>query len=321
MSLKKLSTMLLGALVLIGMMGVSDVRAEYPEKPITLILPMGAGGSHDRNARVFTSVIPQFLGNAVIVKLMPGASGQVGTAAAAKAKPDGYTLLFTHNYYDQLQQHVKKLPYNTTKDFVSVAQLNSGNFSVIVRADSQFKTWQQLVAYAKKNPGKLKLSHSGQWGAGHVPSMQLLNEAGIGGKLIMVPYKGGGPSMRGFLAGEADLTVQFKSTIKAQGKNVRVLISAGNKSQFPPAPTFKDLGYTADLGQMRRIIMAPRGIPADRLAKLQDALKKIQKFKTYKRLIKAIGEETNFINGPDYEKLRPKQSAGFKTLVKSLTGK
>ena len=91
-------------------------KADYPEKPITLILPMGAGGSHDRNARVFTSVIPEFLGNAVIVKLMPGASGQVGTAAAARAKPDGYTLLFTHNYYDQLQKHVKKLPYNTDKD-------------------------------------------------------------------------------------------------------------------------------------------------------------------------------------------------------------
>ena len=81
------------------------------EKPITLIIPVGAGGSHDRNARVFTSVIPEFLGNAVIVKLMPGASGQVGTAAAAKAKPDGYTLLFTHNYFDQLDQDDCSLIY------------------------------------------------------------------------------------------------------------------------------------------------------------------------------------------------------------------
>jgi tripartite-type tricarboxylate transporter receptor subunit TctC len=321
MNFKKISTMLLGTLALVGMMGVDTVRAEYPEKPITLILPLGAGGSHDRNARVFTSVIPQFLGNAVIVKLMPGASGQVGTAAAAKAKPDGYTLLFTHNYYDQLQQHVKKLPYNTTRDFVSVGQLNSGTFSVIVRADSPFKSWKQLVAHAKANPGKLKLAHSGNWGATFTPALQLFTEAGIAGKVVMVPYKGGGPSLRGFLAGEADFTFQFKSTIKAQGKKVRVLISAGSKSQFPPAPTFGDLGYSTDLGLMRRIVMAPRGIPADRLAKLQMALKKIQKFKTYKKLIKAIGEETDFIDGPDYEVLRPKQSAGFEKLVKSLMGK
>jgi tripartite-type tricarboxylate transporter receptor subunit TctC len=321
MNLKKIYTMLLGGVAIVGMMGADAAQAEFPEKPITLILPLGAGGSHDRNARVFTSVIPEFLGNAVIVKLMPGASGQIGTAAAAKAKPDGYTLLFTHNYFDQLQQHVKKLPYNTTEDFISVGQLNSGAFSVIVRADSPFKSWKSLVTHAKANPGKLKYAHSGNWGATFTPALQLFNESGIAGKIVMVPYKGGGPSLRGFLAKEADFTFQFKSTIMAQGKKVRVLISAGKKSQFPPAPTFGDLGYTADLGLMRRIVMAPRGIPADRLVKIQDALEKIQKFKTYKRLIKAIGEETDYINGPDYEVMRPQQSAAFEKLVKSLRGK
>jgi len=97
MRIRNLTKLLLGAALALGLV-IDDAKAEYPEKPITLILPLGAGGSHDRNARVFTSVIPEFLGNALIVKLMPGASGQVGTAAAAKAKPDGYTLLFTHYY-------------------------------------------------------------------------------------------------------------------------------------------------------------------------------------------------------------------------------
>ena len=82
MTFRKISLMFLGVALVMGL-GAGSVKAEYPDKPITLILPLGAGGSHDRNARVFTSVIPQFLGNAMIVKLMPGASGQVGTAAAA----------------------------------------------------------------------------------------------------------------------------------------------------------------------------------------------------------------------------------------------
>ena len=86
MKLRMIPKLLLGALGAVTMFGADQVRAQYPEKPITLILPLGAGGSHDRNARVFTSTIPQYLGNAMIVKLMPGASGQVGTAAAAKAK-------------------------------------------------------------------------------------------------------------------------------------------------------------------------------------------------------------------------------------------
>jgi len=151
MTFRKISLMFLGAALVLGL-GVGSVKAEYPDKPITLILPLGAGGSHDRNARVFTSVIPSYLGNALIVKLMPGASGQVGTAAAAKAKPDGYTLIFTHNYYDQLQQHVKKLPYNTTKDFVTVAQLNSGNFSVIVKSSSKLKSGVTWSASRRPTP-------------------------------------------------------------------------------------------------------------------------------------------------------------------------
>jgi tripartite-type tricarboxylate transporter receptor subunit TctC len=300
---------------------VDSAKAEYPEKPITMIVPLGAGGSHDRNARVFTSVIPDILGQPVIVKLMPGASGQVGTAAAAKARPDGYTLLFTHNYFDQLQKHVKRLPYDTDKDFVTVGKLNSGSFSVIVRAESPFKTWDDLVKFAKANPGKLKFAHSGNWGATHAPGLQLFTEAGIVDKIVMVPYKGGGPSLRGFLAKEADFTFQFKSTILAQGDKVRVLISAGKKTAFMGVPTFADLGYTPDLGLMHRILMAPRGIPQDRLEKLRSALIKLQEHKTYKRLIKAIGENTDYVNGPEYEKMRPIQSKKYEAMVKVLSGK
>ncbi len=315
MIIRKISLLFIGLAISLGL-GAGAAMAQYPEKPITLIVPLGAGGSHDRNARVFTSIIPQYLGNAVIVKLMPGASGQTGTAAAASAKADGYTLLFTHNYYDQLQQHVKNLPYDTTKDFITVAQLNSNDASLIVRGDSPFKTLKDLVDFAKANPGKLKFSHSGVWGAVHVPAMQFFKEAGI--KVTMVPYKGGGPSMRGFLAAETDFTMQFPSTILAQGEAIRVLASGGAKSHFEGVPSFGDLGYSADIGRMTRIIMAPRGIPADRLKKLQDAMAMVNDDKTYKSLIKRIGENRAFVNGADYEMIRPKQSATYKELVKAL---
>jgi tripartite-type tricarboxylate transporter receptor subunit TctC len=314
MTFRKISLALLGAALVLSL-GVGGARAEFPEKPITLILPLGAGGSHDRNARVFTSTIPTYLGNAIIVKLMPGASGQTGTAAAANAKPDGYTLLFTHNYFDQLQQHVVKLPYDTNKDFVSVAQLNSNDASLIVRSDSPFNTVQELVDYAKANPNKLKFAHSGVWGAVFVPAVRFFKEAGV--KATMVPYKGGGPAMRGFLAAEADFTMAFPSTILGQGDKVRVLAS-GSKGLFKGVPSYGEAGYSDDLGSMRRIIMAPSGIPADRLAKIQDALVQLQGDKTYKRLIKAIGENLNFINGPDYEKLRPQQKETYRELIQSL---
>ena len=104
----------------------------------------------------------------------------------------------------------------------------------------------------------------------------------------------------------------------AQGDTVRVLASGGGKSYFEGVPTYGDLGYSANIGQMTRIIMAPRGIPADRLKKLQDALAMVNEDKTYKGLISRIGENRAFINGPDYEKIRPQQSMAYKELVKAL---
>ena len=311
-------TKLIFAAALLAFAGTGASAADsYPSKPITLILPLGAGGSHDLNARVFTSVIPQYLNQAMVVKLMPGASGQKGTAAAAKARPDGYTLLFTHNYFDQLQQHVTKLPYDTKKDFETVARLNYGVASIVVLASSPHKTLKDMIEYAKKNPGKLKFGHSGNWGAVMVPGAQLLQEAGV--KATLVPHKGGGPAMKALLAGDVDFTMAFPSVIGAQGDKLRVLASGGDKRLFKDVPTLKELGYASDVGLMNRIIMAPKGMPADRMKKLREAFAAMQKDKTYKKLMGRLGENTSLMNGSEYDKLRPTQSDNYKKLVSEIT--
>ncbi len=309
----------LGAVLLLGL-GLPAAQADkYPSKPITMIIPLGAGGSHDLNARVFTSVIPKYLGNAIIVKLMPGASGQKGTAAAAKAKPDGYTLLFTHNYIDQLQQHIEKLPYNTTKDLVTVARLNYGPISLITKPNKPWKSIKELIAHGKKNPGKIKMATSGNWGAVMVPGARVFAKAGV--QVNFIPYKGGGPAFRAFLADEVDITMMFPSVIKGRVKagKIRVLASAGKKRMFK-APTFKELGFDDDIGYMNRIIMAPRGVPEDRLKTLREAIAKLNKNKTYKKLMKKLGENTAYMDGADYEKLRATQKARYGKLVRKLTG-
>ena len=318
MRFRKLFGLTMAALLL-AVAGAMTASADdaYPSKPITLILPLGAGGSHDLNARVFTSVIPQYLNQAMIVKLMPGASGQKGTAAAAKARPDGYTLLFSHNYFDELQQHVTKLPYDTNKDFDAVARLNYGVASIVVLASSPFKTLKDMLDYAKKNPGKLKFGHSGNWGAVMVPGAQLLQEAGV--KMTLVPHKGGGPAMKALLAGDVDFTMAFPSVIGAQGDKLRVLASGGDERMFKDVPTLKELGYSSDLGIMHRIIMAPKGVPADRMKALRDAFAKMQKDKTYQRLMGRIGENMGYMDGADYQKLRPVQSETYKKLVGEIT--
>jgi len=292
---------------------------DYPAKPITMIIPLGAGGSHDLNARVMTSVLPTYLGEPVVVQLMPGASGRIGTAAAAKSKPDGYTLLFTHNFIDELQQYVTKLPYDPNKDFVVVARTNYAPPSVVVRSDSPYKTLKDLLDAAKKNPGKIKFGHSGNWGATMVPGAALLQAAGV--KMTLVPYKGGGPAMRGLLSGDVDFTVAFPSVITSQGDKVRTLVTLADKRVFKDVPTSGEAGYpnVASIATMQRIVLAPAGIPADRLAKLRAGFAKMSKDKTYMKLLKKLDENDEFMSGDQYQTMREKQDKSYAALVKALT--
>ncbi|WP_341861274.1 tripartite tricarboxylate transporter substrate-binding protein [Gymnodinialimonas sp. 57CJ19] len=127
-------------------------QSEYPERPITMVISLGAGGSPDLNARVITSIIPTYLEQAVIVRLTPGAGGQLGTQEVANAPADGYTLLFTHNYIDMLQKHVENLPHNPAEDFVTVARVNYAPIAVAVNADSPYETMDDLIAASRETP-------------------------------------------------------------------------------------------------------------------------------------------------------------------------
>jgi tripartite-type tricarboxylate transporter receptor subunit TctC len=292
---------------------------DYPAKPITMIIPLGAGGSHDLNARVMTSMLPTYLGQPVVVELMPGGSGRIGTAAAAKAKPDGYTLLFTHNFIDELQQHVSKLPYNPNKDFVVIARTNTAPPSLTVRADSRFKTMKDMLDEAKANPGKVKFGHSGNWGAAMVPGAALLQAAGV--KMSLVPYKGGGPAMRGVLSGDVDFTVAFPSVITSQGDKVRTLVTLADKPAFPNVPTTGDIGFpdVANIATMQRVVLAPAGTPPERLAKLREAFAKLAQDKTYMTLLNKLGENNEYMDAEKYTQMRLNQDKAYAKLVKDLT--
>lgn len=297
----------------------SGAQAAYPEKPVTMIIPLGAGGSHDLNARVISSILPSYLGQPVIVKLMPGAGGQTGTAAAAAAPADGYTLLFTHNYIDELQQFVAKVPYDPNKDFVAVARTNTASPTLIVKADSKFKTFDDVVKYGKENPGKLTFGHSGNWGAFMVPGALLFNAVGV--QPTLVPHKGGGPAMQALLAGNVDVSMGFNSSISGQGDKVMPLISVADEPVLDGVKTTKEAGIdgVASLGTMHRVVLAPRGVPDDVLATLRKAFAEMQEDKTYKSLLNKLGENTLYMDGAEYEKVRANQAEKYKAFAESLS--
>lgn len=294
-------------------------QSGYPEKPITMVIPLGAGGSHDLNARVITSIIPTYLDQAMIVRLTPGAGGQKGTMEVANSAADGYTLLFTHNYIDMLQQYVETLPYDPIKDFVPVARINYAPIAVIVRSDSPYETFDQLVAASKDNPGGVQMAHSGNWGALFVPAAQIMKALDMSWNLV--PYQGGGPALQALLAGDADVTMAFPSAIagQLQAGTVRVLATAGAERIYDDVPTFAEVGVEGDVGFMHRVVLAPAGTPQEALDKLGAAFKALEDDKTFTQMMGRLGESVDIIDGPTYQAMREEQDVAYKELVKSLT--
>lgn len=305
---------------LIATLGMGTAAyAEYPEKPITLVIPFGAGGSHDLNSRIITSTIPAHLGQAMIVRLSPGAGGQKGTQEVANADPDGYTLLFAHNYTDMLQQHVENLPYDPMEAFVPVARVNYAPIALMVRADSEYETFEQLIEAAKASPGEIPLSHSGNWGALFTPAAQIMKETGA--FFNMVPYQGGGPATQALLQGDAEVSFGFPSVLGGllDAGQIRVLATAGDERIYEDVPTFAEAGIEGDIGFMHRVVLAPAGTPDDVIEKLEAAFTALQEDRSYQRLMGRLGENTDLLLGDEYQTMREAQSGAYKELVDSIT--
>lgn len=298
---------------------VGAAWADFPEKPITMVIPLGAGGSHDLNARVITSIIPTYLNQAMIVQLTPGAGGQKGTQEVANAKADGYTLLFTHNYIDMLQQHVETLPYDPTKDFIPVARVNFAPIAVVVRGDSPYQTFDDLIAASKAEPGGVQVAHSGNWGALFVPAAQIMKSLDVSWNLV--PYQGGGPALQALITGDADVTMGFPSAISSHVKagTLRILATAGPERIYDDVPTLTEVGVEGDIGFMHRIVLAPAGTPADVLETLGAAFKALEGDKTFTRMMGRLGENIDVIGTDAYEAMRVEQNVAYKELVKALT--
>ena len=298
---------------------LGTVQAQFPDKPVTLITPFAAGGSHDLNARVFTTYIQRYLGAPMIIKLVPGQAGQKGTLEATRAAPDGYTLVFLDNYRDQLHQHTfRNDHYDTNRDLVPVARVNYGQIGVIVRGDSEYQTWSDLEADARKRPGEIKFSHSGLWAALFVPAGQIMKDLSL--QFRMVPYRGGGPAKAALLAGDVDVSMGFPATLTADldTGRIRLLATAGETRMFDDVPTFAEIGLPPTTGFMHRIVMAPSRISEERLGVLRAAFARLQEDEAYQAMMAQLGENTEYMDGADYGTLRLQQAREYAELAQAI---
>ena len=251
-------------------------QEKYPNKPVTIIVPQAAGGANDAIARVVAQKLTEQTGQSFVVENRAGAGGNVGTAAAAKAKPDGYTLMITADSAQVINPFLyQRTGFDPVKDFEPVAPLARAGYVLVANPSFPANNMSEFIAQAKANPGKFAIASAGNGTLNHLLGEMLNSMAGI--QLQHVPYKGVAPAMNDVLGGQlpfvfASLPASL-SHIKA-GKLKALAVSSPKRSPaLPDVPALSEAvpGYA---GTLWIGLFSPAGVPAEVSAKLGEAMGK-----------------------------------------------
>jgi tripartite-type tricarboxylate transporter receptor subunit TctC len=293
---------LAGLASLLALMGgpLAAQETDYPNRPIELVVPYGAGGGNDLTARVMSAVAADHLGQPVIIRIRPGAGSVLGLSEVARSKADGYTLAWP-GPHSLVISAFNEVPLDFLTDLNPVAQMVSGPWWLVVPADSPYNTLEEFINHAKENPGDIVMANSGNLAIGHLPALQLEDMAGI--EFTHLPFDGGGPANAAVISGDADATHGVTAAIvpQLQSGTVRALAVSGPERHpgAPDVPTYEEQGYpimtTINIG-----LVAPAGTPPEVVAKLEEAMKAISEDKTYISLLGKLGETPAYLNAEDY---------------------
>jgi len=273
---------------------------EFPSRPITLICPWPPGGSTDTHLRRFAEISAKYLGQPVVVENKPGAGGTIGPGSIAQtAKPDGYTLSQMHMGAFRVP-HMQKLPWDPVRDFTYVIGLSGYTFGVVVKSDSAFKSFRDLLDYATANPGKMSYSSTGTGTSPHLLMEEVSMKTGV--KLLHVPYKGSADSTQALLGGH----VMAQSDSSGWGRFVdagqmRLLVTFGTRrtKRWPDVPTATDLGldmvYNSPYG-----LVGPRGMEPRVVKTLHDGFKKALDDPEHQKVLEQLDQEQWYRSSEDY---------------------
>ncbi len=263
-------------LALIALSALPQVAlAQYPNKPIKMIIGYSAGGAADKLIRPIAERVTKIIGQPFIMEYRPGAGATIALDITAKADPDGYTLHITDSGPMLISPNLRKLPYDPLKDFTNIAAVAGGGTVIVVRPDSAAKDIKSLIALAKKDPAKWSYGTSGIGGGGHLAG-ELLNKL-ENLNITHVPYKGGNPAVVEVLGGHVPFLFSSlgaaATQIEAGALRPLAVTSINRSVMLPNVPTLDESGYKGFDTAIWFSIVGPKGLPSEVMAKLVPAFK------------------------------------------------
>jgi tripartite-type tricarboxylate transporter receptor subunit TctC len=299
-------------------------QSAWPARNITMIVPFPAGGQADLAARPVAQALEKILGKSVIVdNRAGGAGGSIGNAAAARAEPDGYTLLMTLSSLAVLPEADRlfdRPPLYEVSQFAPVARVLADPTLLAVPASAPWKTLKDFVDDAKQRPGQIPYGSSGPYGTLHVAMEMFASSAGI--KLLHIPFRGAGPALTALLSGTVQALASAPGTLKQQvddGK-MRVLANWGAEriSSFPDLPTFKELGYKDVEFYIWAGLFAQAALPAPILNRLREAMGGVLKNPDVIKTFEIAGSPVAYMDAPEFSKFVAEDSARLIAAVKKI---
>jgi tripartite-type tricarboxylate transporter receptor subunit TctC len=296
-------------------------ESKYPEKPVTIIVPYGPGGAADTGVRILINYAEKQLGQSFVVQNVEGAGGEVGFSQMVRSEPDGYTLGNMTIGHVTLTT-TRKASYDPISDIQPIALMVSDPCFIAVKADDdRFNTFEDIVKYASENPKKFTMGTSGAGASDHIAVLSINKTKGI--ELSPVHFGGVAEGKAGLLGGHVDAFMPSLSDVKslvAEKKVKLIAVSADKRLEaFPDVPTFTEVGINAPVTSTRGIV-APKGIPADVLAKLEVAFKKAMEDPEYLASMEKAGLNVTYLPSDKYKELIKSQYDFFSAMAKELQG-
>nr|WP_315234648.1 tripartite tricarboxylate transporter substrate-binding protein [uncultured Albidiferax sp.] len=271
--MKKLVT-----LVALAAVAVCSQAADFPSKPVSIVVPFSAGGPTDRVARDLAEALRKPLGGvSIVVDNVAGAGSSIGSAKVARATPDGYTLLLNHIGMATMPGLVRNLPFKVDSDFEYLGMVNEVPMTLVTKPSMPANNYKELTAWLAQNKGKVNLGNAGVGSASHLCG--LLFQSALQSDMTTVPYKGAAPAMTDLIGGQIDLMCDQTTNTSGQieAKKVKAFAVASSKRLTTPAlkdlPTLQELGLKDFEVTIWHGLYAPKGTPPDVLAKINAALK------------------------------------------------